>query len=78
VDRDVDGMVSRVEQQVTLLGGLDPHRKEDRSATGSADAEVAVPLVDVCEDFGNDGDPAKAGAVMRIGRHDAGVIGSGG
>jgi len=76
VDGYIDGMVTRLEQKVGLFWGFDPYRQEDRAAAGGTDTKITIPLVDIFNHFRNDGDFAKPGAVMRMGKHVASIIGS--
>jgi len=76
VDRYIDGMVTRLEQEVGLFRGFNPYGQEDRSAAGSTDTKITVPLVDIFNHFRNDGDFTQTCAVMRMGKHVATIIGS--
>ena len=76
VDRYIDGMVPRLEQEVGLFRGFDAYRQEDRPAAGSADTKITIPLVDIVNHFRNDGDFSQTCAVMRMGKHVASIIGS--
>jgi hypothetical protein len=76
VDGYIDGMVTRLEQEVGLFRGFNPYGQEDRSAAGSTDTKITVALIDIFNHFRNDGDFAKPGAVMRMGKHVASIIGS--
>jgi hypothetical protein len=76
VDRYIDGMVTRLEQEVSFFRGLDPYRQEDRPAAGSTDTKITVPLVDIFNNFRNDSDFSQSCSVMRMGKHVASIIGS--
>lgn len=76
VDRYIDGMVTRLEQEIGLFRGFDPNRQEDRPAAGGADTKITVPLVDIINHFRNNGDFTQTCAVMRMGKHVASIIGS--
>lgn len=76
MDGHIDSMVARLEQEVGLFWRFNPGRQEDRSATGRADPEITVPLVDIFDHFGNNRDLTQTGAVMRMSEHVALVIGS--
>jgi hypothetical protein len=75
VDGYIDGMVTGFEQEIGLFRGFDPYREEDRPAAGRADTEIAVPLVDIFYHFRNNRNLSQAGVVMRMGKHDACIIG---
>ena len=66
VDGYIDHMVSCFEQEVGFFRGFYPGWQEYRAAAGSADAEITVPLVDIFDDFRNNGDLAQAGAVREL------------
>ena len=76
MDGYIDGMVTGFEQEIGLFWGFDPCWQENGPAAGSADTEITVPLVDIFNHFRNDRDLSHADIVMRMGKHDAGSIGS--
>ena len=66
-------MISCPQKEIGLFRGFDADRQKYWSATGCADAKIAVPFVDKINNFGDNGHLADAGAV--IGMHGAIIIG---
>ena len=66
-------MISCPQKEIGLFRGFDADRQKYWSATGCADAKIAVPFVDKFDHFRDNSYFADAGAV--IGRHDAIIIG---
>lgn len=75
VNRNIDGMVAGFQEEVTLFRGFDADRQQYRAAAGSTDPEVTVPFIDVGNNFRDDSDVTQGWTVMRMGMHDARIIG---
>jgi hypothetical protein len=76
VNRNIDRMIAGPDQEIRLLGGLDPDGQEDGAAAGSADTEIAVPLADIGNHVRMHCDLTHAAPFMEMSKHDAVVIGS--
>jgi hypothetical protein len=69
VNRYVDHMISRPEQEVGFFGRFDPCWQEYWPAAGSADTKITVPFIDIFDNFRDNRHLAQAGIIF--GMHDA-------
>jgi hypothetical protein len=66
-------MISCPEKEICLFRGFDADWQKYWSATGRADTKIAVPFIDIVNNFRDYRNLAYAGGVF--GRHDASILG---
>ena len=66
-------MISCPDKEISLFRGFDTDRYKYWSATGCADAKIAVPFFDIFDHFRDNSHLAYTGGVF--GRHDASILG---
>jgi hypothetical protein len=71
---DIDDMAGGLKKDITFFRELYTYREEYRASTGSTDAEITVPLLDIVHDIGRNGDPGNTGRIRKILRHYASSI----